>query len=177
MRRRSVDGISSSDCAPAFRAMGAAGRGDFVSRPSFRRSWCGPSHGLGGQYIVKAVAQAACPFDKRKRFGALFPSSFASVARATSRNVSRRIWSTMARLRSLHAAGKALTKSRRCPAAYDWIAYAIGTANAGYDEPSMTFATGLGCGIRHARRLFCSYDLDLTDPSSTVPIRADARWV
>ncbi len=53
---------------------------------------------------------------------------------------------------------------------YLWIARTVHRRYGGHGTQGKTFAIGLGCDLRHAHRLVYSRGLDLTSPSSLVPI-------
>jgi XRE family transcriptional regulator, fatty acid utilization regulator len=53
---------------------------------------------------------------------------------------------------------------------YLWIARTVSRRYGGYGTLAKTFAIGLGCDLRHARRLVYSRGLDLPSPSSLIPI-------
>jgi hypothetical protein len=53
---------------------------------------------------------------------------------------------------------------------YLWIARTVHRRYGGHGTQGKTFAIGLGCDLRHAQRLVYSSGLDLTSPSSLVPI-------
>lgn len=53
---------------------------------------------------------------------------------------------------------------------YLWIARTVHRRYGGHGTQGKTFAIGLGCDLRHAQRLVYSRGLDLTSPSSLVPI-------
>jgi predicted transcriptional regulator len=58
---------------------------------------------------------------------------------------------------------------------YLWMARAITRYRGGWGEPGKSFATGLGCEIRHAHRLVYSDGLDLSSPSAATPIGMGCR--
>ncbi|SCW35307.1 Predicted transcriptional regulator [Sphingobium faniae] len=70
-----------------------------------------------------------------------------------------------------------LTQLARMPDGriYLWIARTVGRGNAGYGVPGKTFASGLGCDVRHAARLLYAKGLDLTDPGTATPIGAGCK--
>jgi predicted transcriptional regulator len=51
--------------------------------------------------------------------------------------------------------GRILTQIAEMPdgRSYFWIARTVGRKRTGYGMPTKTFAIGLGCKLRHARRL------------------------
>ncbi|RKN03525.1 short-chain fatty acyl-CoA regulator family protein [Streptomyces radicis] len=53
---------------------------------------------------------------------------------------------------------------------YLWTARTVTRHRGGWGEPGKTFAIGLGCEIRHARRLVYSDGLDLDNASAATPI-------
>jgi len=53
---------------------------------------------------------------------------------------------------------------------YLWIARTVTRGRGGYGQPGRTFAIGLGCDLRHARRLVYSTGLDLDDTRNATPI-------
>lgn len=53
---------------------------------------------------------------------------------------------------------------------YLWIARTVTRGRGGYGQPGRTFAVGLGCDLRHARRLIYSAGLDLDDTRNATPI-------
>lgn len=53
---------------------------------------------------------------------------------------------------------------------YFWIARQVVSGAVGYGRPQKTFAVGLGCDLRDARRLIYSRGLDLSDPAAATPI-------
>lgn len=53
---------------------------------------------------------------------------------------------------------------------YFWIARQVVSGPVGFGRPQKTFAVGLGCDLRHARRLIYSRGLDLSNPSAATPI-------
>lgn len=53
---------------------------------------------------------------------------------------------------------------------YLWIAKTVRYQRGGYREPGKEFAIGLGCEVRHARKLVYSQGLDLNDPDGATPI-------
>jgi predicted transcriptional regulator/DNA-binding XRE family transcriptional regulator len=68
--------------------------------------------------------------------------------------------------------GRILTQLAQMPdgRTYLWIARMVSQSQGRYGAPSKTFAIGLGCDARHARRLVYSRGLDLGDPSVPTPI-------
>ncbi|MFC8856422.1 short-chain fatty acyl-CoA regulator family protein [Streptomyces sp. NPDC057144] len=56
-----------------------------------------------------------------------------------------------------------------------WTARAVTRHRGGWGEPGKTYAIGLGCEIRHARRLVYSDGLDLGNPSAATPIGMGCR--
>ncbi|WP_288287857.1 DUF2083 domain-containing protein [uncultured Sphingobium sp.] len=73
--------------------------------------------------------------------------------------------------------GRVLTQVAQMPdgRTYLWVARTVGSGNAGYSEPSKTFAVGLGCDIRHASRLIYARGLDLADPAMATRIGAGCK--
>ncbi|MBG6120576.1 MULTISPECIES: short-chain fatty acyl-CoA regulator family protein [unclassified Sphingobium] len=73
--------------------------------------------------------------------------------------------------------GRVLTQVAQMPdgRTYLWVARTVGSGNAGYTEPSKTFAVGLGCDIRHASRLIYARGLDLADPAMATQIGAGCK--
>lgn len=53
---------------------------------------------------------------------------------------------------------------------YFWIARTVSRNIGGYGKPGKIFSVGLGCELRHARRLVYSTGLDLDDDSAATPI-------
>ncbi|OZM74183.1 Cro/Cl family transcriptional regulator [Amycolatopsis antarctica] len=53
---------------------------------------------------------------------------------------------------------------------YFWIARTISRNIGGYGSPGKMFSVGLGCELRHARRLVYSAGLDLDDRAAATPI-------
>lgn len=53
---------------------------------------------------------------------------------------------------------------------YLWIARTVTRAHGGYGTPGKLFAVGLGCDIRHARRLVYASGLDLSPAGPATPI-------
>src|SRR5690606_7790461 len=53
---------------------------------------------------------------------------------------------------------------------YFWVARTVGGAPVRHGAVPKVFAVGLGCELRHARRLVYSAGLDLADPRAAVPI-------
>ncbi|MQA63926.1 MAG: ImmA/IrrE family metallo-endopeptidase [Actinophytocola sp.] len=68
--------------------------------------------------------------------------------------------------------GKILTQVASMPdgKSYFWIARTISRNIGGYGKPGKIFTVGLGCELRHARRLVYSTGLDLDDTSAATPI-------
>lgn len=68
--------------------------------------------------------------------------------------------------------GRILTQVARMPDGRDyfWIARTVARKRTGYGMPTKTFALGLGCELRHARRLVYSRGLDLDDRSLAIRI-------
>ncbi|OLT48553.1 Cro/Cl family transcriptional regulator [Saccharomonospora sp. CUA-673] len=68
--------------------------------------------------------------------------------------------------------GKVITQVATLPdgKSYFWIARTISRNVGGYASPGKTFSVGLGCELRHARRLVYSAGLDLDDRSAATPI-------
>ncbi|MCT7353072.1 short-chain fatty acyl-CoA regulator family protein [Streptomyces sp. 15-116A] len=58
---------------------------------------------------------------------------------------------------------------------YLWTARAVTRHRGGWGEPGKTYAIGLGCEIRHARRLVYSDGLDLDNASAATPIGMGCR--
>ncbi|QGV77055.1 short-chain fatty acyl-CoA regulator family protein [Streptomyces ficellus] len=58
---------------------------------------------------------------------------------------------------------------------YLWTARALTRHRGGWGEPRKTFAIGLGCELRHARRLVYSDGLDLDSTSAATPIGMGCR--
>ncbi|GGV10324.1 short-chain fatty acyl-CoA regulator family protein [Streptomyces spectabilis] len=58
---------------------------------------------------------------------------------------------------------------------YLWTARAITRHRGGWGEPGKTYAIGLGCEIRHARRLVYSDGLDLDSDTAATPIGMGCR--
>ncbi|MFI6578477.1 short-chain fatty acyl-CoA regulator family protein [Nocardiopsis sp. NPDC050513] len=54
--------------------------------------------------------------------------------------------------------------------AYFWVARTVGRGYGGYGAARKTFAVGLGCELRNARRLVYSAGFDLGDPRAATPI-------
>jgi predicted transcriptional regulator/transcriptional regulator with XRE-family HTH domain len=53
---------------------------------------------------------------------------------------------------------------------YLWIARTVSRSYGGFGTLAKTFAIGLGCDLRHARRLVYARGMDLASPSALVPI-------
>ncbi len=53
---------------------------------------------------------------------------------------------------------------------YLWLAKTVRYRRGGYRSPGKEFAIGLGCELRHARKLVYSQGLDLNDPDAATPI-------
>jgi hypothetical protein len=70
------------------------------------------------------------------------------------------------------APGKIITQIATLPdgKSYFWIARTIARNIGGYGSPGKTFTVGLGCELRHARRLVYSTGLDLDDRAAATPI-------
>lgn len=68
--------------------------------------------------------------------------------------------------------GKILTQIATVPdgKSYFWIARTMSRNIGGYGSPGKTFTVGLGCELRHARRLIHSTGLDLDDRAAATPI-------
>jgi XRE family transcriptional regulator, fatty acid utilization regulator len=68
--------------------------------------------------------------------------------------------------------GRILTQIAEMPdgRSYFWIARTVGRKRTGYGMPTKTFAIGLGCELRHARRLVYSDGLALDDRAASVQI-------
>ncbi|MDV6013532.1 short-chain fatty acyl-CoA regulator family protein [Haloechinothrix sp. LS1_15] len=68
--------------------------------------------------------------------------------------------------------GKILTQVAEMPDGkrYFWIARTVFRNIGGYGSPGKIFSVGLGCELRHARRLIYSTGLDLDDNSAATPI-------
>ncbi|MGC7102421.1 short-chain fatty acyl-CoA regulator family protein [Amycolatopsis lurida] len=68
--------------------------------------------------------------------------------------------------------GKILTQIASLPdgKSYFWIARTISRNIGGYGSPGKMFTVGLGCELRHARRLVYSTGLDLDDRAAATPI-------
>lgn len=58
---------------------------------------------------------------------------------------------------------------------YLWIARTVTRGRGQWGSPGKSFAIGLGCELRHARRLVYSTGLDLDDPAAATPIGAGCR--
>ena len=70
------------------------------------------------------------------------------------------------------APGKIFTQIATLPdgKSYFWIARTIQRNIGGYGSPGKMFSVGLGCELRHARRLVYSTGLDLDDRAAATPI-------
>ncbi|WP_297548529.1 short-chain fatty acyl-CoA regulator family protein [Amycolatopsis sp.] len=68
--------------------------------------------------------------------------------------------------------GKILTQIATVPdgKSYFWVARTISRNIGGYGSPGKTFTVGLGCELRHAKRLVYSTGLDLDDRAAATPI-------
>lgn len=68
--------------------------------------------------------------------------------------------------------GKIVTQIATLPdgKSYFWIARTVSRNIGGYGHPGKTFSVGLGCELRHARRLVYSTGLDLDDRDAATPI-------
>ena len=68
--------------------------------------------------------------------------------------------------------GRVLPQLARMPdgRTYLWIARTVSHGQRGYGSPAKIFSIGLGCDIRHARRLVYAKGLDLQDPEVPTPI-------
>lgn len=68
--------------------------------------------------------------------------------------------------------GKIVTQVASLPdgKSYFWIARTISRNIGGYGSPGKMFSVGLGCELRHARRLVYSQGLDLDDTAASTPI-------
>ncbi|MGH3516281.1 MAG: short-chain fatty acyl-CoA regulator family protein [Haloechinothrix sp.] len=68
--------------------------------------------------------------------------------------------------------GKILTQVASMPdgKSYFWVARTVSRNIGGYGKPGKIFTVGLGCELRHARRLVYSAGLDLDDTSAATPI-------
>ncbi|MBN6033771.1 short-chain fatty acyl-CoA regulator family protein [Amycolatopsis sp. 195334CR] len=68
--------------------------------------------------------------------------------------------------------GKILTQIASLPdgKSYFWIARTISRNIGGFGSPGKMFTVGLGCELRHARRLVYSTGLDLDDRAAATPI-------
>ncbi|WP_116046548.1 short-chain fatty acyl-CoA regulator family protein [Amycolatopsis palatopharyngis] len=68
--------------------------------------------------------------------------------------------------------GKILTQVASMPdgKSYFWIARTVSRNIGGYGSPGKMFTVGLGCELRHARRLVYSTGLDLDDTDAATPI-------
>jgi predicted transcriptional regulator/transcriptional regulator with XRE-family HTH domain len=70
------------------------------------------------------------------------------------------------------APGKIITQIATLPdgKSYFWVARTIARNIGGYGSPGKMFSVGLGCELRHARRLVYSTGLDLDDRAAATPI-------
>ncbi|RZQ64489.1 short-chain fatty acyl-CoA regulator family protein [Amycolatopsis suaedae] len=70
------------------------------------------------------------------------------------------------------APGKIHTQIATLPdgKSYFWIARTVSRNIGGFGSPGKTFVIGLGCELRHARRLVYSTGLDLDDRAASTPI-------
>lgn len=70
------------------------------------------------------------------------------------------------------APGKIITQIATLPdgKSYFWIARTVARNIGGYGSPGKMFSVGLGCELRHARRLVYSAGLDLDDRDGATPI-------
>ncbi|TNC23354.1 short-chain fatty acyl-CoA regulator family protein [Amycolatopsis alkalitolerans] len=70
------------------------------------------------------------------------------------------------------APGKIITQIATLPdgKSYFWIARTVARNIGGYGSPGKMFSVGLGCELRHARRLVYSTGLDLDDRAAATPI-------
>ncbi|SFP29574.1 hypothetical protein SAMN05421810_102170 [Amycolatopsis arida] len=68
--------------------------------------------------------------------------------------------------------GKILTQVASLPdgKTYFWVARTVSRNIGGYGSPGKMFSVGLGCELRHARRLVYSTGLDLDDKAAATPI-------
>lgn len=68
--------------------------------------------------------------------------------------------------------GKILTQIATMPdgKSYFWIARTVSRNIGGYGSPGKMFTVGLGCELRHAKRLVYSAGLDLDDRTAATPI-------
>lgn len=68
--------------------------------------------------------------------------------------------------------GQILTQVASMPdgKAYFWVARTVSRHIGGYGKPGKMFSVGLGCELRHARRLVYSQGLDLDDRQAMTPI-------
>lgn len=68
--------------------------------------------------------------------------------------------------------GKIMTQVASMPdgKTYFWIARTVSRNIGGYGSPGKMFTVGLGCELRHARRLVYSAGLDLDDKDAATPI-------
>ena len=73
--------------------------------------------------------------------------------------------------------GKIMTQIAQMPdgRSYLWVARTVERRAARYGQPGKTFAIGLGCELRHARRLVYADGLDLDDERPRTPIGAGCR--
>lgn len=73
---------------------------------------------------------------------------------------------------SFTSPGKILTQVATMPdgKSYFWVARTVSRNIGGYGNPGKTFSVGLGCELRHARRLVYSAGLDLDDAEAATPI-------
>jgi XRE family transcriptional regulator, fatty acid utilization regulator len=58
---------------------------------------------------------------------------------------------------------------------YLWVARTVTRNRGAYGEPAKAFAVGLGCELRHARRLVYSRGMALDDPEAATPIGPGCR--
>lgn len=70
------------------------------------------------------------------------------------------------------APGKVLTQIAELPDGkkYFWIARTVSRGSGGHGDPGKTFAVGLGCELRHARRLVYSDGLAIGRDAAVTPI-------
>ncbi|WP_216215881.1 short-chain fatty acyl-CoA regulator family protein [Amycolatopsis aidingensis] len=70
------------------------------------------------------------------------------------------------------APGKIFTQVASMPdgKSYFWVARTVSRNIGGYGSPGKMFSVGLGCELRHARRLVYSTGLDLDDKAAATPI-------
>ncbi|TVT62892.1 ImmA/IrrE family metallo-endopeptidase [Amycolatopsis rhizosphaerae] len=70
------------------------------------------------------------------------------------------------------APGKIVTQIATLPdgKSYFWVARTIARNIGGYGSPGKMFSVGLGCELRHAKRLVYSTGLDLDDRAAATPI-------